>query len=521
MEWNVTLWRQEPRSHGGNAARDFVSLPILLSPPLLKCSPAAAGIEQPFPLHTVTHYSDGAQTQNMAHAIQHSGNDFNMKVDAAMLQPTAVFYKGKPFSLASLDMTLPLSKILNRIHTAVDRTLLFYLRLDHCLPYLLSPSSSAEHKVIAAYLCHLPYRSVTADPSCHPFSSTISALISSSDALPSSVLSFIQTLLNGSNEQVEALGARTALDIASGDARDSNSAVVQRELELIRKSMGQTLSMTEQRHILTYLSSPASSVDRASTAPLRLCTAIVPSDLVSAAAHNPTVCCDMVGRLCHEAVEEAHGVASIPVSWLQGFFSSLQKLSPSLRSFDLVTRLLRSDRCAPVPWLSPVQASQDHEKNLSSLTTTVAHLTRSWTLGGFLSNGIGYLERRESDEEVSIINEAREAGLGVPDRREVEERLEERMSRDVSIFCHFVRSLINAALLFAPDMGPLRRQIAGLADRGYPADGVQALTQEVEAIEDELVSGSQAMVIELQHFALRFGRYRDGTRLYAELNALS
>ncbi|KAN0060587.1 hypothetical protein ACQY0O_007239 [Thecaphora frezii] len=429
-----------------------------------------------------------------------------------------VLARGKPFSFESLDVTLPLSKLSNRLHSAVDRASHFELRLDYHLPVLLSQDSSEERRIAAAYLCHQPYRAVVSEASCQPFRRVLSTLLSQGGSIPPALHHTLETLLYGNHHDIDCLGAESPQQLvqAQSSAPGPSSAVSSRIAELVRKSTQQTLSMGEQRMLVSVLGRAMRDSDAVTAdelPPIWLAPLIEPEHLIMAGANSPMVACEMVGKLCQEAITADCDVLSAdsPLP-LHRYIEVLQTLSPTLRSFDLVTRLLRSERPAPAP--------MERLARRYKLTTTVSHLARSLVLGGFLSNGIRYLERREGMEESFIVRDAREAGLPEPPRREVEELLEERLSREVSIFCHFVRSLMNAALLFPPELGHLRRQISELKQQCDEQEA-QEVDRHVESMEAELESNTRAMLVELQHFALHVGRYRDGTRLYGELTSLA
>ncbi|SPO35138.1 uncharacterized protein PSFLO_00609 [Pseudozyma flocculosa] len=427
--------------------------------------------------------------------------------------------RGVPFSFDSLDMTLPLAKLSNRLHSSVERLSHFELRLDYHLPVLLSPDCSEERRIAAAYLCHQPYRVVIAKPACQPFREVLVTLLPFTTTRSSPALRHaLEILLYGSDRELESLSSESPQQLVQDQSSGAgpSSGISSRIAELVKKATVQTLSMGEQRMLASILgSAQADAADAAFAArlpPVWLAKLIEPEHLVQTGANSPMITCEMVGRLCQEAInadsEKGHRFGPVSV---QRYLTALQNLPPTLRSFDLVTRLLRSERPAPAP-------SQPKSQPVC-LKTTVAHLARLLVLGGFLSNSVRHLERRESDEEAEILSEAHDGGLPEPSRREVEEELEERMSREVSIFCHFIRSLINAALLYTPDLGVLRRQISG--HRGQlDEDGIKAVEEELKEMESEVESNTQAMLVELQHFALHFGRYRDGTRLYGELTSL-
>lgn len=397
---------------------------------------------------------------------------------------------------ALVDPELSLAALSTRIHERFDRIDHFVLRYEHCLPILCSDSSDPLHRIVAAYVCHQPYRSLTDDARLHPFRDAIlNAARETDEALSKLLLQLVQA----PDDKLEGLASLSLSSLWSQQRTQSKHPPTSSLQDLLSKATQRTLSMGEQRLLLSNLQSVPPSRS--------LVDSVSPAELVLIAVNHPILTTELIIRIAQELLDGP--VPGQPAKILQRYCEALSQLSPSPRSFDVITRLLRSNASAPAP-LSDVATS-------NPLKTTVAHLARLYILGAFISNSITVLEQSEAQQESLIITDLNESGLAPFDRREVELRLEEAMARQVGSFCHFITSLLNSALLFPPDLGSLRRHISANVGEEHKAE---LLRIEVQSMESDLQSMTEATLIELKHFALRFGRYGDGTRLFSQLSSV-
>lgn len=392
-----------------------------------------------------------------------------------------------------VDPSLSLSELSAKIHSLFDRDEHFALRYDYCLPVLRSDDTESVLRLVAAYICHEPYRSITDNVHVQPFRE---AVLTASQRTNDCVAKVLHDLVLGSSQKVADLALLPVSTLSRKVQASQTAKSVVTSQDLLNKATLQILSMSEHRSLLSQLEST------------QIVDSLKPSQLALIAVNHPMLTAELVVYISRELLRQTNAKDLIAI--LLSYCEALRQLPPGPRSFDIITRLLRSDEPAPAPIFNNAL--------FIPFRTTIAHITRHFILGAFIAHSISFLEQSEAQQETSIIAELNESGLTTYDRREVETRLEGAMARQVGSFCHFVTSLIKSALLFPPDLGSLRRQIS--AQSSLEPSQIELLRTEVMEMEMDLQSMTEATLIELKHFALRFGRYKDGSRLFSQLSSL-